>query len=127
MTSDHRGGNGNIMRQSSLPLATFGTASLPLRAWAAYVQSCTTHATPSCVQASVLLNEMCLALMRGEPIASVLAPRRFAAIFADPVVRTIPGLDGHLEPVIAAIVDAEYATKVGPAHALSETCIAAPH
>lgn len=107
------GGNGGIMRQSPLPLATLHCDHLPVRAWACWTQSRTTHSTAVCVQASMLLNEMCRALINGEAKASVLAPGRWACLWDDAAVRSIEGM-WPVAPSIASIVAGEY-TAIGVA------------
>lgn len=108
-----RGGNGSIMRAAPLTVALLGCTDPAVRAWVCAAQARTTHSEHTSVQCAFLLQEICRALLLGEPKASVLAPGRFASVMRDAAVAAVPGMS-PLTPYVEAIIAGRYAHKLAP-------------
>lgn len=108
-----RGGNGSIMRAAPLTVALLGCDSPAVRAWVCAAQARTTHSEHTSVQCAFLLQEICRALLLGEPKESVLTPSRFSAVMRDPAVAAVPGM-APLTDYVEAIIAGTYAHKLAP-------------
>jgi ADP-ribosyl-[dinitrogen reductase] hydrolase len=104
------GSNGCIMRLGPLPIFLLSTDDVGTRAAAAAAQCRTTHSTPTCIQACILMSELVRAALLGEPKAALLVPGRWAPLFDEASVREVEGA-WPLAPGVAGIIAASYAGK----------------
>lgn len=109
------GANGSIMRLGPLAVALLGEADFGVRAAAAAAACRTTHSTPACIQACVLLAELLRALLLGARKADVLTPAFLGGVFATPAhAAALAAVEGALpvHPAVAGLLACGWRGKV---------------
>lgn len=115
------GANGCIMRAAPLPIwQLLREPSFAARAAGAAAACRTTHSTPACVQACILLGELLRALLGGAPKEAVLTPEWLRGVFHTPAAAAaLAGVEGGgppLHPAVEALLGCGWRGKApGPA------------
>jgi ADP-ribosyl-[dinitrogen reductase] hydrolase len=109
------GANGAIMRLGPLAVALLGEADFGVRATATAAACRTTHSTPACIQACILLAELLRALLLGAPKAAVLTPAFLGGVFTAPDhAAAVAAVEGALpvHPTLAGLLACGWRGKV---------------